>query len=296
MKTLIIRKSATAAIALISIGAFADTAPYNYENSSGETIFQNALEEVKLTSPDGSTILASGSDFDGYVTDDFRVPTGDNYMQITHEGDASSRTEFRHLTEFSSDDTNIMQGTIKVASTTSGLDEVTVLQVHNADSENIGAPLMRIAQIVEDGTKFYEAKLRLEACDKDLSSCDPDYDTYRWLDSDGEPTVLTTDHLSFYVRVKDGEVKMLIDGQRGTLMCQDDGEYSEANCSSSDQSHTTSSGDHEIDSDWPTTDFYFKTGAYIQDAGTAVVRYKSLSFDVTAQQKGNKEVYWDLFI
>ncbi|MDA7746450.1 polysaccharide lyase family 7 protein [Psychromonas sp.] len=278
-----VKKSIAIALTLSSIGAFADTAPYNYENSSGETIFQDALAEVKLTSPDGSTILAEGSEFDGYVTDNFKVPTGDNYMQITHEGVSSSRTEFRHLTDFSTNDSNTMQGTIKVASTTSGLDEVTVLQIHNSDSENIGAPLMRIAQIVEDGTKFYEAKFRLSACNKSLDTCDPDYDTYRWLDTNNEPTVLTTDHIEFYVRVKDGVVKALMGGVHGTLMCEENNVYSADNCSTSDKSHTTSSGNHEIDSDWPTTDFYFKTGAYIQDAGTAVVRYKSLTFNVTAQ-------------
>lgn len=270
-------------VVLASSSVLAETAPYNYSNSSGNTPFKSALDAVKLTSPDGSTILASESDFDGYVTDDFQVPDDKNYMQIVHEGDSSTRTEFRHLTEFSSEDENIMWGEIKVASTTSGLDEVTVLQVHNADSENIGAPLMRIAQIVEDDVKFYEAKLRLSACDKDDDDCDPDYDTYRWLDEDGDPTVTPNSFNSFYVQVDDGELKMLLAGVRGTLMCEENGEYAEDNCSSSEQSHTNSNGDHEIDSDWPTTDFYFKSGAYIQDSGTAVIRYKSLDFDVTAQ-------------
>ncbi|RBW46674.1 hypothetical protein DS885_07020 [Psychromonas sp. B3M02] len=262
----------------------ADTAPYNYENSAGTAIFKSALDQVKLTSPDGSTKLADASSsdpdlsFDGYVTDDFRVPSGQNYMQITHEGASSSRMEFRHLTDFNRSDTNTMEGTIKINSTSDGLYEVTVLQVHNSDSDNIGAPLMRIAQIVEDGTKFYEAKLRLSACDKD--TCDAEYDTYRWLDSSGEPTVATNQHRSFYVQVKDSVVTMKMDDIRGTLMCQSGGEYSADHCDDDDQEHTNSSGDHVIDSDWPEDGFFFKTGAYIQDVGTTVVRYKSLYFDV----------------
>ncbi|WP_025565742.1 polysaccharide lyase family 7 protein [Psychromonas sp. SP041] len=285
MKKTSLRKSIIVAMSVLSYSAFAaDTAPYNYENSWGNTPFQSALDQVKLTSPDGSTKLADASSsdpdlsFDGYVTSDFKVPSGKNYMQITHEGNASSRTEFRHLTEFSSSDANRMQGTIRVSSTSSGLDEVTVLQVHHEDSKNIGAPLMRIAQIVENGTKFYEAKLRLSACDKD--SCDAEYDTYRWLDEDGEATVNPKKNRSFYVRVKEGVVKMLLDGERGTLMCANSGEYTASNCSSSEKEHTNSSGDHVIDSDWPDYGFYFKTGAYIQDAGKAVVRYKSLTFHV----------------
>lgn len=281
MKLATLKKSLIASFLIAVAGSVvADTAPYNYEDSSGDYPFRDALLQVKLTSPDGSTILASEYDFDGYMTDDFRVPTDQNYMQITHEGDASTRTEFRHLTEFSQSDNNYMEGTIKVESTSDGLDEVTVLQVHHYDSENIGAPLMRIAQIVEDDVKFYEAKLRLSACDKSSDSCDPDYDTYRWIDSDGEPTVETNKHRDFYVQVNDGEVKMLMDGIRGTLVCQDDGEYHEDNCSSSDEEHTTSSGDHEIDSEWPDYGFYFKSGAYVQDAGEAVIRYKALDFYV----------------
>jgi len=270
-------------LVLTSSLALADTAPYNYAKSSGDKPFKSALSEVKLTSPDGSTILASESEFDGYITDDFKVPTDKNYMQITHEGASSTRTEFRHLTEFSSEDKNTMWGEIKVASSSTGLNEVTVLQVHNADSQNIGAPLMRIAQIVEDGVKFYEAKLRLSACDKDESSCNPGYDTYRWLDEDGAPSITPSSFNSFYVQVNDGEVEMLLGGIRGTLMCKKSGEYAADNCSSSDKSHTLSNGDHEIDSDWPSTDFYFKSGAYVQDEGEAVIRYKSLDFDVTAQ-------------
>jgi hypothetical protein len=280
-----LNKSVILALTMISASAFAaDTAPYNYENSWGNTPFKSALDQVKLTSPDGSTKLADASSsdpdlsFNGYMTDNFKVPNGKNYMQITHSGKASSRTEFRHLTEFSSSDANRMEGVIRVYSTTSGLDEVTVLQIHHEDSTNIGAPLMRIAQIVENGTKFYEAKLRLSACDKD--TCDAEYDTYRWLDSNGNATVDPTKNRSFYVRVKDGVVKMLLDGERGTLMCADNKVYSASHCSSSEKEHTTSSGDHRIDSDWPDYGFYFKSGAYIQDAGTAVLRYKSLSFHV----------------
>jgi len=285
MKISHLNKSIFLGLSVLSTSVFAaDIAPYNYENSAGTAIFQSALDQVKLTSPDGSTKLADASSsdpdlsFDGYVTDDFRVPSGQNYMQITHEGDSSSRTEFRHLTDFNRSDTNTMEGTIKINSTSDGLDEVTVLQVHNSDSDNIGAPLMRIAQIIEDGTKFYEAKLRLSACDKD--TCDAEYDTYRWLDSSGEPTVSTNQHRSFYVQVKDSVVTMKMDDLRGTLMCLSGGEYSADNCDDNDQEHTNSSGDHVIDSDWPEDGFFFKTGAYIQDAGTTVVRYKSLYFDV----------------
>lgn len=272
-------------LSIVSGSVFAaDIAPYNYENSAGTAIFKSALDQVKLTSPDGSTKLADASSsdpdlsFDGYVTDDFKVPSGQNYMQITHEGASSSRTEFRHLTDFNRSDSNTMEGMIKINSTSDGLDEVTVLQVHNSDSDNIGAPLMRIAQIVEDGTKFYEAKLRLSACDKD--TCDAEYDTYRWLDSSGEPTVATNQHRSFYVQVKDSVVTMKMDELRGTLMCQSGGEYTADNCDDDEQEHTNSSGDHVIDSDWPEGGFFFKTGAYIQDAGETVVRYKSLYFDV----------------
>ena len=272
-------------LSIVSGSVFAaDTAPYNYENSAGTAIFKSALDQVKLTSPDGSTKLADASSsdpdlsFDGYVTDDFKVPSGQNYMQITHQGASSSRTEFRHLTDFNRSDSNTMEGMIKINSTSDGLDEVTVLQVHNSDSDNIGAPLMRIAQIVEDGTKFYEAKLRLSACDKD--TCDAEYDTYRWLDSSGEPTVATNQHRSFYVQVKDSVVTMKMDELRGTLMCQSGGEYAADNCDDDEQEHTNSSGDHVIDSDWPEGGFFFKTGAYIQDAGETVVRYKSLYFDV----------------
>jgi len=285
MKISHLNKSIFLGLSVLSTSVFAaDIAPYNYENSAGTAIFQSALDQVKLTSPDGSTKLADASSsdpdlsFDGYVTDDFRVPSGQNYMQITHEGGSSSRTEFRHLTDFNRSDTNTMEGTIKINSTSDGLDEVTVLQVHNSDSDNIGAPLMRIAQIIEDGTKFYEAKLRLSACDKD--TCDAEYDTYRWLDSSGEPTVSTNQHRSFYVQVKDSVVTMKMDDLRGTLMCLSGGEYSADNCDDNDQEHTNSSGDHVIDSDWPEDGFFFKTGAYIQDAGTTVVRYKSLYFDV----------------
>ncbi|MEG3753361.1 polysaccharide lyase family 7 protein [Psychromonas arctica] len=285
MKISHLNKSIFLGLSVLSTSVFAaDIAPYNYENSAGTAIFQSALDQVKLTSPDGSTKLADASSsdpdlsFDGYVTDDFRVPSGQNYMQITHEGDSSSRTEFRHLTDFNRSDTNTMEGTIKINSTSDGLDEVTVLQVHNSDSDNIGAPLMRIAQIIEDGTKFYEAKLRLSACDKD--TCDAEYDTYRWLDSSGEPTVSTNQHRSFYVQVKDSVVTMKMDDLRGTLMCLSGGEYSADNCDDNGQEHTNSSGDHVIDSDWPEGGFFFKTGAYIQDAGTTVVRYKSLYFDV----------------
>jgi len=285
MKISHLNKSIFLGLSVLSVGALADDiAPYNYKNSAGTAIFKSALDQVKLTSPDGSTKLADASSsdpdlsFDGYVTDDFRVPSGQNYMQITHEGESSSRTEFRHLTDFNRSDTNTMEGTIKINSTSDGLDEVTVLQVHNSDSDNIGAPLMRIAQIVEDGTKFYEAKLRLSACDKD--TCDAEYDTYRWLDSNDEPTVSTNQHRSFYVQVKDSVVTMKMDDLRGTLMCRSGGEYSADNCDDDDQEHTNSSGDHVIDSDWPEDGFFFKTGAYIQDAGTTVVRYKSLYFDV----------------
>ncbi|WP_160061471.1 polysaccharide lyase family 7 protein [Psychromonas sp. L1A2] len=285
MQLTTLNKSIVLALSVFSGSVLAaDTAPYNYKNSSGTAIFQSALDQVKLTSPDGSKKLADASSsdpdlsFDGYVTDDFRVPSGENYMQITHEGVKSSRTEFRHLTDFNRSDTNTMEGIIKVNSTTDGLDEVTVLQVHNSDSENIGAPLMRIAQIVEEGTKFYEAKVRLSACDKD--TCDAEYDTYRWLDSSGNPTVSTNQFRSFYVQVKDSVIEMKMDGLSGTLMCQKSGEYAAANCDSGDKEHTNSDGDHEIDSDWPEDGFFFKSGSYIQDAGTAVIRYKSLSFDV----------------
>lgn len=285
MQKSIFNKSIVLTLSIFSGSALAaDIAPYNYKNSSGTAIFKSALDQVKLTSPDGSTKLADSSSsdpdlsFDGYVTDDFRVPSDQNYMQITHEGAKSTRTEFRHLTDFSQSNTNTMEGIIKVNSSSDGLDEVTVLQVHNSDSDNIGAPLMRIAQIVENNTKFYEAKLRLSACDKD--TCDAEYDTYRWLDTNGDPTVSTNQHRSFYVQVKNGVVKMQMDGLRGTLMCQSSGEYSAANCDSADKEHTNSSGDHIIDSDWPDDGFFFKTGAYIQDTGTTVIRYKALSFDV----------------
>lgn len=280
-----LNKSIVLALSIFSGSVLAaDTAPYNYENSAGTAIFKSALDQVKLTSPDGSTKLADASSsdpdlsFDGYVTDDFRVPSGKSYMQITHQGAKSSRTEFRHLTDFNRSDTNTMEGIIQVNSTTDGLDEVTVLQVHNSDSANIGAPLMRIAQIVEDDVKFYEAKVRLSACDKD--ECDAEYDTYRWLDSSGDPTVTTTQDRSFYVQVKNGVIQMKLDGLRGSLMCSKSSEYSAANCDDDDQEHTNSSGDHEIDSDWPEGGFFFKSGAYIQDAGTAVIQYKALSFDV----------------
>lgn len=287
MKITTLNKSIVLALSVFASSVFAaDTAPYNYKNSSGRAIFKSALDEVKLTSPDGSIELAdSGSNdpdlsFDGYLTDDFRVPSGANYMEITHEGVKSTRTEFRHLTDFYRAESNSMEGIIKVQSTTTDLDEVTVLQVHNSDSDNIGAPLMRIAQIVENGTKFYEAKLRLSACDKD--KCEAEYDTYRWLDSSGNPTVATNQHRSFYVQVKDSVVTMELDDQKGTLMCKNNGEYSAANCKNDDNGddHTNNSGNHTIDEDWPDDGFFFKTGAYIQDPGTAVIRYKSLSFNV----------------
>ena len=111
-------------------------------------------------------------------------------------------------------------------------------------------------------------------------TCDAEYDTYRWLDSSGNPTVSTNQFRSFYVQVKDSVIEMKMDGLSGTLMCQKSGEYAAANCDSGDKEHTNSDGDHEIDSDWPEDGFFFKSGAYIQDAGTAVIRYKSLSFDV----------------
>lgn len=289
MKISLLNTTMFAALTMFSINTIAaDSAPYNFKNSKGKRLFSAALKQVKLTSPDGSNILAEGQygtskarGFNDYLTDDFKVPSGKVYMQITHEGNSSSRTEFRHLTEFSSDDTNIMKGTIRVASTTNGLDEVTVLQVHT--DSGIGAPLMRIAQIVEDGTKFYEAKLRLSSCVKNSSGCDPTYDTYRWLDSSDNATVNPSANKSFYVRVKDGIVKMLMGGKRGTLMCQSSSHYSASNCSGNDNNNTTDSGDHIIADGWPTDDFYFKSGAYIQDAGTAVIQYKALKFQVIAQ-------------
>lgn len=281
MKITTLNKSLVLALSVVAGSAFAaDTAPYNYKKS-GKTPFKSALQEVKLTSPDGSKVLADGSSskksFNNYVTKNFRVPSGKNYMEIKHKGNKSTRTEFRHLTDFYLSDNNIMKGTIKVASTTSGLDEVTVLQIHNSDSSNIGAPLMRIAQIVENGKKFYEAKLRLSDCNK--KSCNAKYDTYRWVDSKGKSTVTTTKDNSFYVQVKDDVVKMQMGGKRGTLMCEKSKKWSAANCKSSDKKNVTSSGDHKV-KNWVNDGFFFKSGAYIQDKGTAVIQYKALSFDV----------------
>ena len=80
MQKSILNKSIVLAISIFSGSVLAaDIAPYNYENSSGTAIFKSALDQVKLTSPDGSTKLADSSSsdpdlsFDGYVTDDFRV-------------------------------------------------------------------------------------------------------------------------------------------------------------------------------------------------------------------------------
>ena len=284
MKRTTLNKSIIIALSMFSISSFADenVAPYNWVNKAGNTPFQVALDQVKLTSPDGSTKLADSSSskaelsFDGYATDNFNMSVGKNYMQITHEGAKSSRTEMRHLTEFNLFDENSMEGIFKVASTTDGLDEVTVLQVHNVSKE-IGAPLMRIAQIVEDGVTFYQAKVRLSDCNK--KTCDAEYATYNWLDENGFPTVTTNEFRSFSVNVNNGVLEMLLDDKHGTLMCNSHGVTSAANCTDEDKIHTNADGDHVV-SDWVDDGFYFKSGAYIQDAGKAVIRYKELEFNV----------------
>lgn len=284
MKITTLNKSIVVALSILSASTFADenVAPYNWMDKAGNTPFQVALNQVKLTSPDGSNKLADSSSskaelsFDGYATDSFNMSEGKNYMQIIHGGAKSTRTEMRHLTEFNLSDENSMGGIIKVASTTDGLDEVTVLQVHNA-SKNIGAPLMRIAQIVEDGVTFYQAKVRLTDCDK--KTCDAEYATYNWLDENDYPTVDTNEFRSFSVIVNNGVLEMLLDDKRGTLMCNSGGITSAANCEDEEKLHTDANGDHVV-SDWIDDGFYFKSGAYIQDAGEAVIRYKQLEFNV----------------
>lgn len=281
MKITILSKSVTLALLVFNAGVFAaDISPYNYEKS-GNALFKATLDEVKLVLPNGSMRLSNAKppnlSFDGYVTRNFRVPSGKNYIQMSHVGVSPSSTELRHLTTFSRADSNRMQGVIMVASASSGLDNVTLLQVHN-ESAPTDAPLMRIAQVVENGVTFYEAKLRLSVCNK--NACEDKYDTYRWLDSNGDVTVDTHKNRSFYVRVKNGTVKMKMGGKRGTLMCKGSYQYSASNCNNDEKSHTDKRGDHVIDKSWSESGFYFKTGIYIQKPGTVVIRYKSLAFDV----------------
>lgn len=228
------------AASLLSSQVLAKSAPYNYVKN-GATLYQDALLKSKLQSPNSSSVLYEETSFDNqYDEDAFYIPDNSTTMELRIDGARSSRTELRHLTNFNSTGNNQMEGRLKVQSVSSSIEEVTVLQIHN---EEAPAPLMRIALIQEDGEKYYQAKIREDDVCK---TCDVDYETYEWTSS-----VSSSAYNNFLVKVDNKEITMTIGSE--TFI-------------------------HPINEGWRTSEFYFKAGVYIQQAGTASVRFSKLEW------------------